>query len=341
MHFALALKLIEQVALFDWLNSCYFLVIRRTPVKIRSPPIEISGVMVSPTKAVANKTVTSGSAKRKELVTAAFTLFITWNQIKYPMNEHVTARYRIAPHAWRLNVSIPRREFSAKENGTKKSPPIMFTYATTRKGLYFSVNLFPPRVYDAQRIGVSRRIKLPRRNVGLLLLKSIVPPVMTTKVPIPATASPKNCFLVKASLKIRIENKAMSMGERKQTKIEATEAPAKSMPTHWAIKKKVTPTRDRPTNVRTSLPSKTTELSGLLTFRAKRAAKNSAPATRNLNVAIAIGVNPCKSNAFTTTNELPQKIIRHSIKKKSSDPIFLLAIFPPLRNRVADSRGKI
>jgi hypothetical protein len=245
----------------------------------------------------------------------------------------VTARYRIAPHAWRLNVSIPWREFSAKENGTKKRPPIMFTYATTRKGLYFSVNLFPPRLYDAQRMGVSRRIKLPKRNVGTLLLKSIVPPVITTKVPIPATASPKNCLLVNASLKIRTENKAMSMGERKQTKIEATEAPANSMPTHWAMKKKVTPTRDRPTNIGVSLTSKSTELSGLLTFCTKRAARNNAPATRNLNVAIAIGVNPCKSNVFTTTNEVPQKIIRHNIKKKSNEPIFLLAIFPPLHNR--------
>ena len=70
---------------------------RRTPAKIKSPPVKISGVMVSPMKAVANKTVTNGSAKRKELVTAAFTLFITWNQIKYPTNEHVTASYRIAP----------------------------------------------------------------------------------------------------------------------------------------------------------------------------------------------------------------------------------------------------
>jgi hypothetical protein len=313
---------------------------RRTPAKIKSPPIEINGVMVSPTKAVAKKTVTNGSAKRKELVTAAFTLFITWNQIKYPMNEHVTARYRIASQAWRLNVSIPLREFSAKENGTKKSPPIMFTYATTRKGLYFSINLLPPRVYDAQRIGVSRRIKLPKRNVGLLP-KSIVPPVMTTKVPIPATASPKNCLLVKASLKNCIENKAISMGERKQTKIAATEAPAKLMPTHWAIKKKVTPTRDRPTNVRISLPSKITGLSGFLTFCTKRAARNNAPATRNLNVAIAIGVNPSKSNAFTTTNELPQKIIRHNIKKRLNEPIFLLAIFPPLHNCVAEDRGKI
>jgi hypothetical protein len=42
---------------------------RRTTVKIKSPPAKISGVIVSPTKAVANKTVTNGSAKRKELVT--------------------------------------------------------------------------------------------------------------------------------------------------------------------------------------------------------------------------------------------------------------------------------
>ena len=79
-------------------NFRYFLVMRRTPVKIKSPPSKISGVMVSPMKTVANKTVTNGSAKRKELATAAFILLITWNQIKYPKNEHVTARYRIPPH---------------------------------------------------------------------------------------------------------------------------------------------------------------------------------------------------------------------------------------------------
>ncbi len=318
---------VAQQSLFDRSDACYFLVMRRTPVKIKSPPTKSGGVMFSPMKTVANKTVTNGSAKRKELVTAAFTLLITWNQIKYPTNEHVTARYRIAPHAWRLKVSIPWREFSAKEKGIKKSPPIMLTYATTRKGLYFSINLFPPRVYEAQRIGVSRRIKLPKRNVGLLPPKSIVPPVMTSKVPIPATASPKNCFFFRDSLKIRIESKAMSMGERKQTKIAATEASANSMPTYWTMKKKVTPTRDKPTNTRVSLPSKSTTLSGLLTFITTRATRNNAPATRNLNVAIAIGVNPCNSNAFTTTNELPQKIIRHNIKKKSNEPIFLLAIF--------------
>jgi hypothetical protein len=119
----------------------------------------------------------------------------------------------------------------------------------------------------------------------------------------------------------------MSMGESKQTKIAATEASANSMPTYWAIKKKVTPTRDRPMKARISLPSKNTTLRGLLTFITTRATRNNAPATRNLNVAIAIGVNPCKSNPFTTTNELPQKIIRHNIKKNSKELIFLFAIF--------------
>jgi hypothetical protein len=184
-------------------------------------------------------------------------------------------------------------------------------------------------VYEAQRIGVRRRIKLPKRNVGLLLLRSIVPPVITTKVPIPATASPKTCCLFRDSLKILIERKAIIMGERKQTKIAATEAPANPMPMYWTIKKKVTPTRDRTTNMRKSLPSKSTKLVGRLTFLTARAARNNAPATRNLKVAIAIGVSPCKSNVFTTTNELPQKIIRHNIKKKSNEPIFLLAIFRP------------
>ena len=107
------------------------------------------------------------------------------------------------------------------------------------------------------------------------------------------------------------------------------------------MKKKVTPTRDRPTNVRVSLPSKIAELSGLLTFCTERATRNNAPATRNLNVAIAIGVSPCKSNVFTTTNELPQKIIRHNIKKKSNKPIFSLAIFPPLHNRATRQARKI
>jgi hypothetical protein len=117
------------------------------------------------------------------------------------------------------------------------------------------------------------------------------------------------------------------MGDRRQTKIAAIEASANLMPMYWIIKKKVTPTSDKPTSARMSLPSKITTLSGLLTFITTRATRNRAPATRNLNVAIAIGVNPCKSSVFTTTNELPQKIIRHNIKKKSNEPILLFAIF--------------
>ena len=109
------------------LNFRYFLVIRIRPMKIESPPRRIGRVMFSPIKAMANKTVTKGSAKRKELATAALTLLITRNQIRYPMNEHVMARYKIAAHDWRLRVSISLREFSAIENGTRKSPPIMLT----------------------------------------------------------------------------------------------------------------------------------------------------------------------------------------------------------------------
>ena len=40
--------------------------------------------------------------------------------------------------------------------------------------------------------------------------------------------------------------------------------------------------------------------------------KNRAPANRNLKVARAIGVKPSLSIAFTTTNELPQKVIKNS-----------------------------
>jgi len=53
---------------------------------------------------------------------------------------------------------------------------------------------------------------------------------------------------------------------------------------------------------------------------------NSKPAMRNRNVATAIGVNPSFSAILTTTKELPQKVIRVSIRNASKRPICLVAI---------------
>ena len=47
----------------------------------------------------------------------------------------------------------------------------------------------------------------------------------------------------------------------------------------------------------------------------KSATRKSAPATRNLNVAVETGVNPSPSSRLTTTKELPQKVIKHNIRK--------------------------
>ncbi len=47
---------------------------------------------------------------------------------------------------------------------------------------------------------------------------------------------------------------------------------------------------------------------------------------RNLKVAIATGVNPSLSAILTTTNELPQKIIRVSIRSVLKRLIVLVAM---------------
>lgn len=54
--------------------------------------------------------------------------------------------------------------------------------------------------------------------------------------------------------------------------------------------------------------------------------EKSVPAIRNLEVAIEIGVNPSLKAIFTTTNELPQKKIRHIIRNKLRNPIGLVTI---------------
>lgn len=59
----------------------------------------VKGVISSLIKMVANSTVINGSANMNELVTAALTCFMTWNQMKYPSNEQVKARKSIADHS--------------------------------------------------------------------------------------------------------------------------------------------------------------------------------------------------------------------------------------------------
>jgi len=46
------------------------------------PPAAVKGVIVSPIRVVARSAVMRGSAKRKELKTAALTWFATWNHMK-------------------------------------------------------------------------------------------------------------------------------------------------------------------------------------------------------------------------------------------------------------------
>jgi len=46
-------------------------------MKSSTPPAAVNKVIVSPAKTVANNTVTSGSANKNELVTAALTWFAT------------------------------------------------------------------------------------------------------------------------------------------------------------------------------------------------------------------------------------------------------------------------
>jgi hypothetical protein len=52
----------------------------------------------------------------------------------------------------------------------------------------------------------------------------------------------------------------------------------------------------------------------------------SPPAVRNLKVAIATGDIPSRSVALTTTNELPQKVIRHNIRNALNGLIVLAAM---------------
>jgi hypothetical protein len=47
---------------------------------------------------------------------------------------------------------------------------------------------------------------------------------------------------------------------------------------------------------------------------------------RNLNVAIAIGVSPSFNAILTTTNELPQKIIKVSIRSALNAPMALVVM---------------
>jgi len=51
--------------------------------------VAVKSLIFSPRETVAKSTVISGSANINELVTAALTWFITWNQMKHPSGEPV------------------------------------------------------------------------------------------------------------------------------------------------------------------------------------------------------------------------------------------------------------
>lgn len=101
------------------------------------------------------------------------------------------------------------------------------------------------------------------------------------------------------------------------------------MPVYCAVKKKVMPER-----ARRSIAGKSFHSIGFLfcvtIFRIKSIARNSAPAMRNLKVAIAIGVNPFLRAILTTTKELPQSVMRTSIRKALKALIPLVVILNSL-----------
>lgn len=83
----------------------------------------------------------------------------------------------------------------------------------------------------AQRTGVESKTRLPRKN-SMVAETLNVPPVITVRVPAAAVAIPKTCFLVSSSLNILAEKMVMRIGERRQTRIEAIDAPAIWIPVY-------------------------------------------------------------------------------------------------------------
>jgi len=96
----------------------------------------------------------------------------------------------------------------------------------------------------AQRTGVERRIRLPRKKVGPLDMLN-VPLAIAIQVPIAATPIPMVCLLWRGSSKNTWEKTVIRTGESKQTRIAAMDAPAIWIHVYCAIKKKVTPVSAR------------------------------------------------------------------------------------------------
>ena len=155
-------------------------------------------------------------------------------------------------------------------------------------------------------------IRLPSRNVRFVS-RFGVPPRITVAVPIDAVVIPISCVFDSFSLNIFADNRLIRIGDNRQTSIDAIEAFAIWMPVYWVIKKIVTPENARIIRVGISFFSTLRVYFGFLVLFRKRATIKRIPANRNLNVAIAIGVKPSLSIAFTITNELPQKVIKKSM----------------------------
>ena len=137
---------------------------------------------------------------------------------------------------------------------------------------------------------------------------------MTASVPPDAVAIPRSCFLDSFSLNLYIDIRLIRIGDSRQTRIDAIEAFAIWMPVYWAIKKMVTPKKDKIVRSGTSSFFTRILLLGFLIRFRERIIMKRKPAMRNRKVAMAIGLKSSLRIAFTITNELPQKVIKNSIR---------------------------
>ena len=68
---------------------------------------------------------------------------------------------------------------------------------------------------------------------------------MTVSVPADAVVMPRSCFLDSFSLNLYADIRLIIIGDSRQTRIDAIEAFAIWIPVYWAMKKMVTPKKDK------------------------------------------------------------------------------------------------
>lgn len=163
-------------------------------------------------------------------------------------------------------------------------------------------------------MGVRSRIMVPMKKFELTF-RPVRLSAITAVVPVSAIAIPRVCFGVRCSLSIRAERVVMRIGESRQTSIEAIEAFASWIPVYWIVKKKVTPVSARKMRLGMSVLCTRRVWLGLRSLLIASVARNIRLARRKRKVAIAVGVNPSWSVIFTMTKELPQKVMRSSIRR--------------------------